>query len=117
MKKEEIKLSTNNYIGLAMFWVILAIGFTGGVAEQKWAENIYTFLTFGFMIIFVLAALVKTKFKPVKQFIATYFIHVMFCVAMGWWWLCLYWVITLISAGVGMHYYIEATKEAVESEG
>lgn len=117
MKKENIKLTPQNYVGLGMFWVILVIGAIGGIENQKWAENIYTFLSFGFMVIFVLSALVKTKFKPVKQFIATYFIHVLFCVAMGWWWLVIYWIILTISAGVGMHYYIEATKGAVENEG
>ena len=116
MKEDNIKLTTQNYVGLGIFWVILTIGIIGGVTGQKWAENIYTFLTVGLTFIFIFAVLTKTKFKPVKQFVSTYFIHVLFCVAMGWWWLSLYWCIILISVGAGIHYYIRATKGVVDSE-
>ncbi len=113
-KSKKIKLTSNNYIGLALFWGVLLIGILGGLAGQKWAENIYTFISFGFMIIFIFSAIAKTKFKPIHQLISTYFIHVLFCVAMGWWWLAVWWIITTISAGIGMHYWIEATKETIE---
>ena len=113
---KSLPLTQRNYVGLAMFWGVLLIGVLGGLVDQKWAENIYTFLSTVAMIIFVAAALIKSKFRPVKQFIATYFIHVLFCVSMGWWWLCVWWILVTIGAGVSMSNYIDATKEATESE-
>ena len=99
---KSLPLTRQNYVGLAMFWGVLFIGILGGLAGQKWAENIYTFLSTVTMIIFVSTALMKSKFRPVKQLIATHFIHVLFCVAMGWWWLCCFWILTTVGAGVGM---------------
>ena len=113
---KSMKLTKQNYIGLSMMFGILAIGVIGGYGGKEWAENIYTFLSTLLMIIFMGAALVKSKFKPIKQFMAIYFIHVLFCVSLGWWWLMLWWLVTCVSAGVAMNYYLESLKGAVEGE-
>ncbi len=113
---KSMPLTKQNYIGLAIDWGVLVIGILGGLAGQNWAENIYTFLSTVIMIIFVASIVMKSKFRPIKQFVATYFIHVLFCVAMGWWMLTFWWVIVTIGAGVGMSNYIDATKEATENE-
>lgn len=108
IKPEKIVLSKQNYVGLAICFGILALGAIGGIAKnQQWAENIYTFITIGLAIIFVFSALLKAKFKPIREFAGAFFIHAIFCAAMGWWWLCLYWIIIDIALLVCMHFYIE----------
>jgi len=113
---ESMKLTKQNYVGLAMMVGILVVGIIGGYGKQQWAENIYTFLSVVLMIIFMGAALFKSKFKPIKQFMAVYFIHVLFCVSLGWWWVMLWWILTCVSVGVSMSNYLDAMKGAVESE-
>lgn len=118
MKKEKIELNRNNYIGLTMFCIMLALGAVGGIAEQKWAENIYTFLTICLMIAFIVTALSQTEFRPVKEYLAIFFIHALFSAAMGWM-LFICWIFIMMSMSMGMHYYLEAAKESkevVESE-
>jgi len=116
MKTENVKLRKNNYLALIMFWVILLFGVLGGIANQNWAENIYVFLSFIFMVGFVISALARIPQYHLKEFVSTYFIHVLFCVGMGWWWLCLYWLLITCSAGAGINYYMKAIKEAVNGE-
>lgn len=115
MKREKIELTKNNYFGLASFWGFLLIGIIGGLLDQKWAENIYTFLSICLMIIFIFTAILKAKLRPIKENFATFFIHVLFNVAMGWWWLVIYWIITIMCLGIGMHHYLETSKETKET--
>jgi hypothetical protein len=110
--KVDVKLTKANVSGLIMFAVVLLVGVLGGVANQAWAENIYTFLSVVATVIFVGTAFMKSRLKPLKQYIAMYFVHVLFCVAMGWWWLVLLWVITTVAAGIGMSNYMDAAKKA-----
>jgi len=114
MKKETIKLTRKNFNGLLLFWGILLLGILGGLAKQNWAENVYVIISFICMIIFIPVPLLKSKIKPIKHFIATYFINVLFCISMGWWWVGSYWLIITISTGYGMHFYIESMKNVVE---
>jgi hypothetical protein len=111
---ESLKLTKANWSGLGMFALVLAVGVLGGIGKFVWAENIYTFMSVVIMVIFFSTALMKSKLKPLKEFIGMYFLHVLFCVAMGWWWLCLWWLITTCAAGVGMSNYMDAAKAATE---
>ncbi len=112
---EKFELSNKNYIALAVLTTFLIIGILGGVAEQKWAENIYTFITIVVTILLAASALVKTEFKPIKQFVGMYSFHILFCVAMGWWWLCICWLVATTSLMLCINNFI-TTKEKDKSE-
>lgn len=105
---KEFTLSRQNYIGLTIFGLILALAFAGGPFHQKWAENLYTFISVAITIIFIGAALLATRMNPIKQFFAAYFLNVLYCAAIGWWWLCLFWTVNVFIAGYLISQYITA---------
>jgi len=118
MEKIDQTLTKQNYVGLAILWGLLALGAIGGYGHQQWSENIYTFMSTLLAVIVVVAAIAKGKVRPLKQFMATYFIHVLFCVSLGWWWLMLWWLAICIATGFAMHNYLEGAKgEESEAKG
>jgi len=103
MKNGSQPLTKQNFISLGMVIVFLVIGIIGGFFHQKWAENIYTFWSSFLMIAFILFAIMKARVKPMKPFVVAYTINLFVCIALGWWWLVLYWFATHILCFYGMY--------------
>ena len=103
MEKESLPLTKQNYIALGMLIAFLVIGIIGGFFQQKWAENIYTFWSSFVMIVFILLAIMKARLKPMKPLVVIYTINLFVCIALGWWWLVLWWIVTHICCFCGMY--------------
>jgi len=103
MKNGSQPLTKKNFITLGLLIVFLFIGVIGGVFQQKWAENIYTFWSSFVMIVFTWLAIMKARVKPMKPFVVTYTFNFLTCIALGWWWLTLFWFATHILCFYGMY--------------
>ncbi|HUU88830.1 MAG TPA: hypothetical protein VMX17_13915 [Candidatus Glassbacteria bacterium] len=119
MKNGSQPLTKQNYIALGMLIAFLVIGIIGGFFQQKWAENIYTFWSSFVMIVFILLTIMKARVKPMKPLVVMYTINLFVSVALGWWWLVLYWIATHILCFCGMYqwdlkYKSETDKEPVK---
>ena len=108
---EKIELTKKNYYGMGVLLVILLIGLIGALGKQEWAENIYTFISIVLMGLFIYMEVVKTKVKPIKQYLMISVILILFSVAADWWWVGLYWCVITISMGICMSNHISAVKE------
>jgi hypothetical protein len=113
---EDYKLTKKNWMGLGTIGLILTLGIIGRVFEQEWAENIYLFITIITTIILGYSAGVKTKLRPIKEFIFALCINIFFCVGAGWWWIAGLWCVISICFGACMSNYISAAKEADKKE-
>jgi hypothetical protein len=103
MEKESVPLNKKNYITIGALIVFLIIGAIGKVFNQEWAENIYTFWSCFTMVVFICFAISKTLLKPIKPFVVMYTLNLFMCVAFGWWWLVMGWVITHLCCFYGMY--------------
>lgn len=102
MKHPKVTLTAKSYYGMALYTVFLIIAALGGIGDMEWAENIYTFVTVLYLFLLIFSTLVKSELKPIKQYIALYFLHVLFNAAMGWWWLTIWWIIIIVCAAICM---------------
>lgn len=97
------KLTKNNYITLAVLVCFVIIAFLGGYFKQEWAENIYMFWSGFVMFCFIGLAASRARIKPLRPLVVLYTFNLLTCVALGWWWLAIFWIITHMCCFYGMH--------------
>jgi len=101
--KEEIKqYNLQNYIEIFIFNVMIVLAIIGYRGEV-WAAIIYMCAVLMFMLTFIFTILImKWKVDPSAIYFSIYFLHLLLCVAFGWWGLTACWFIILVYAGIGM---------------
>lgn len=103
MKNGSVPLTKQNYITMGMLIGFLVLGFTGGVFKQQWAENLYTFWSWFVIVCFIILAVMKARIKPMKPLVVMYTFNLLLCIALGWWWLVIVWIITHGCCFCGMY--------------
>ncbi len=114
--KDEIKkFNIQNYIELFILNVMIVLAIFGNKG-YIWGEIIYIVVVCCLMVGFILSLISKWEIKPLVIYYSIYFLHLLFCVAFGWWLMVGEWSIILICVGIGMGRYLEKEKEKNENQ-
>ena len=113
---KERPLTKRNIIALIVGFGFFIIGVAGGIFDQKWAENIYTFWTIVLLVVAFFAAISKTALVSRKISLILYGLCLAICVVTGWWFLTTGWVIIICCIAYCMTLEKESKKEQVKEE-
>ncbi len=112
-----MKITRENVTSIGILGLLLILAMMGSVGEIKWAENIYTLASVVMFIIALVIVFIKhSKIDPSAELVSVDFLHVLFCVSAGWWWLCILWIGITVSIASCMIWTLPTLEEQNKSE-